>query len=373
MDELQLKELLEKYHLGTANAEERTLLESWYLSEAAKTGEEIRQDKLISTQQRISELITMRTGISLNKGLKKSAPTWPRIAIAASLLLMLSTGGYFFLNRKTSINQTASTKQDIAPGGNRAILTLSNGSKVNLTDAKNGNIAGQFGVAISKTAKGQIIYTATGKALADQFNIIETPNGGEYQVILPDGSHVWLNAASSLKYPVSFTGTDRKVELTGEAYFEVAHNKAKPFRVASQGQTVEVLGTHFNIMAYGEDAMKTTLLEGSVKVIKGLSSRIMKPGEQAVVTKNILVLQADVEDATAWKDGRTSFKAANIATLMRSLSRWYDVAVEYRGDIPDKTFTGSIPRNSNLSTMLKILGEMDIHAHIEGRKIIVTP
>ncbi|TRW21486.1 FecR family protein [Flavobacterium zepuense] len=301
----------------------------------------------------------------------------PAISIAAMILLGLSFVGIMLVMRSKKQQNVVVVKNrnDIAPGGSVATLILSDGSKVDLNSTKDGSIAQQSGTTISKTADGQVIYTNTGKSLALQYNTIETPKGGEYQVVLPDGTKVWLNAASSLKYPTSFSSLkERDVELTGEAYFEVTHNKAQPFRVKTTKQTVEVLGTHFNIMAYSKEAgTSTTLLEGSVKVINGKNFKIIKPGQQAVVQQDIKVQQADTDAAIAWKNGRTYFKNTDIPTMMRTISRWYNVEVVYQGEVTHELFTGGISRKSNLSSLLKILASSGIHASIEDHKLIVKP
>jgi transmembrane sensor len=234
----------------------------------------------------------------------------------------------------------------------------------------------QGNTSVTKSKNGELNYSISTDERPDRldFNSVTTPKGGEYRVVLPDGSHVWLNAASSLKFPVSFRGRERRVELTGEAYFEVAHNKALPFRVVTSSQVVQVLGTHFNVMAYADEGpAKTTLLEGSVKVGVGGTTKIIVPGQQAVADKTLSVRAVDAEAVVAWKNGQTYFKNTDIPTMMRTLSRWYDVEVEYQGKIPERRFTGGIPRKSNLSTMLRILGEMDIHTRIQGHKIVIKP
>jgi ferric-dicitrate binding protein FerR (iron transport regulator) len=257
-------------------------------------------------------------------------------------------------------------------------LTLSDGSQVALNNAHNGTLASQGNVMINKNKDGQIVYANSGEDSAlqnDGYNTATTPRGGQFQLILSDGTKVWLNAASSIKYPVVFKGNERKVELTGEAYFEVAHNKKKPFKVISNGQTVEVLGTHFNINAYNnENAVRTTLLEGSVRVSTGDKNKVIKPGEQAQLKNGDFQIAAvDVNEVIAWKNGLFQFKDANIIDIMKQLSRWYDVDIKYEGSIPDRKFSGSISRNVNASQLLDILSFEKIHFRIEGKTIIVTP
>jgi len=312
--------------------------------------------------------------------------TWGKIAAAASILLFLSVSGYFLWHKQAPGKQIAHNQPrhyDIAPGGNKAILTLANGKQIALTDAKNGTLAKQGAITINKTSNGQIIYTAaatiaqTPQLIA--YNTITTPRGGQYQLTLADGTKVWLNAASSIKYPTAFTGNERRVEITGEAYFEVVHNAAKPFRVICNGQTVEDIGTHFNINAYSDEkAVKTTLLEGSVKVSSTGEDKILKPGEQSQLESgNIHVANANVDEVVAWKNGLFDFTDANVADVMRQLARWYDVDVEYQGKIPETLFTGKLHRNVNASQILDILSYFKVQFKIENegakKKIIVMP
>jgi transmembrane sensor len=307
---------------------------------------------------------------------------WSRIAVAASVLLFLSVGSYFLLHKKQVARKIALNQHhDLAPGGNKAILTLSSGEQISLSDAKNGIIAKENREIIQKAADGSIVYRGNSAATGNQplvYNTITTPRGGQWPVVLPDGSRVMLNAASALRYPVAFTNKERVVELTGEAYFEVAHDAAKPFRVISNGQTVEVLGTHFNINAYNDEpAMVTTLLEGSVKVGKDNAVATIKPGEEAVwanYAHQFKVDQADVDAAVAWKNGLFQFNHASIESIMRQASRWYDVEISYKANIPQLTFSGNLPRNVNASRLLEILSITGVHFNIEGKKIIiVTP
>jgi len=208
------------------------------------------------------------------------------------------------------------------------------------------------------------------------YNTATTPRGGQYQFILSDGTKVWLNSASSIKYPVQFIGNERKVELTGEAYFEVVHNAKMPFRVVSNGQTVEDLGTHFNINAYNdENVIKTTLLEGSVKVSSAAGNNTIKPGQQAVLNNgNISVINdADLDAAVAWKNGFFYFDDNNIQEVMRQLARWYDVDIKCEGELPSRQFSGEISRNVKASQILDILSFKKIHYKIDGKSIVITP
>ena len=303
-------------------------------------------------------------------------------AAAVIILCLLSISTYYYYNHREADKIVENIpvqheSNEILPGGNKAILTLSNGQVIDLTNSQNGTLLSQANTTIEKS-NGLLSYSTENNKTSEMiFNTISTPNGGQYQLILSDGTKVWLNAASSLKYPISFQGTERKVELTGEAYFEVAPDKSKPFRVASNDQEVLVLGTHFNINAYGnEESSQTTLLEGSVKVTIHQNARLLKPGQQArVFPSNEIKIVNDVEtDAViAWKNEKFQFVKADIRTVMRQIERWYDVTVEYQADISTH-FGGSISRNVNLEQVLTILQQTDkVRFEVKGKKIIVLP
>lgn len=307
------------------------------------------------------------------------------MAAAAILLMMLGAGLIFFKSERLQSIKTniAYKKQDILPGGNKAILTLPSGERVVLTDSTVNQLANQTGGSIIKAANGILVYKAnslaenseTGEAI---FNTISTPRGGQYQVILPDGTHVWLNAVSSLKFPAAFKGGKRLVELNGEAYFEVAKNKEMPFIVHTENQEVEVLGTHFNINSYADEAStKTTLLEGSVKVTAKGNQKVLTPGDQAQINKNtkeIKVMPVSLEEAVAWKNGYFVFNDEKLESIMHRVSRWYDVDYEFEGKQGNLSFLGVIERTKNISSLLKVLESTgNVHFKIEGRKIIVMP
>ncbi|SDM51241.1 protein of unknown function [Daejeonella rubra] len=377
------KELLEKYKTGSCTPEEILLLQKWFHHLHEDEVSELTDADLRKAQNELRQKMTSLTGKS------SEVILWPRIISAAAIIIIISVGTLFYLNNIKKSNTThaiSEVKNDISPGGNIATLTLADGRKISLTDAKNGQLAEQSGIKIHKTADGQLVYTISNSDNSSQslsYNIIETPPGGQYQVNLPDGSKVWLNSASSLRYPVRFSGNERRVEISGEAYFEVAHNNRMPFRVTNASQTVEVLGTHFNIMAYpDETSTNTTLLEGSVRVIKENKSKIISPGQQTrVMNGNIDVVSVDVNEATAWKDGFFMFKNEEIQSIMRQISRWYNLEVEYQGNIPEKVFGGKISRSRNVSDVLEVLESTgSIHFKIipgdslgRERRIIVMP
>jgi transmembrane sensor len=311
-----------------------------------------------------------------------STPTiklWPRIAITAAVVALIALGIYFFnfSGFSGSIGSSRSSyANDVAPGRNTAIITLANGKTVNLSGAKTGVVidADQFayndGTEI-KTSSGDEHLSST----AQELLTVSTPRGGTYQVTLPDGTRVWLNAASSLKFISGFNNPGhqhRKVELVGEAYFEVAKDKNHPFIVDSEGQQVTVLGTHFNISSYDDDsAVRTTLLEGRVKI----NESILKPGEQSVLTGGqIKIISADIESAMAWKNGDFIFKGEDFKTTMRKISRWYDVDITYDPNVNDNIELGGwVSRKSKLSEVLsRIELAGDVHFKVEGRRVFVT-
>jgi transmembrane sensor len=330
-----------------------------------------------------------------------------RIAAAASVLLLLTAGGWFLLNRmsKTAVT-TAAVVSDVAPGGNKALLTLADGSTIVLDNAANGVVAQEGNAEVVKLKNGQLMYKTADGNLAGAsteltYNTLSTPKGGEYKIVLPDGSQVWLNAESSITYPTAFNAKERKVQVTGEAYFEVAKlvtvkgKKRVPFLVdiknrktgGNMGQ-VQVLGTHFNINAYDDEKLvKTTLLEGKVKIVKHETvngkrerdneiSAVLSPGEQAVLASHSPLTidhSPDVNAVMAWRNGVFHFEKADIQTVMRQLSRWYDVEVVYKRDIEkDDPLFFEVKRNTNLSDVLKVLNLAGgAKFSIEDKKIIV--
>ncbi|MEO6521794.1 MAG: FecR domain-containing protein [Mucilaginibacter sp.] len=301
----------------------------------------------------------------------KTRRLWPSIAVAVSVAIAVMTGGYFYYSNKDQASERTYAN-DIKPGGNRAFLTLGNGKRISITDALNGDIATENGVKITKSANGEIIYTASGNADKFVIDVFETPRGGTSQVILPDGTHVWLNAESSLKYPSSFASLkDRKVELNGEAYFEVSKDRSHPFIVRTNKQEVEVLGTHFNINSYTDNSsIKTTLLEGSVKVSTADLTETLTPGQQATLTGNrIQVAAVETEDVVAWKNGYFMFTNETFESIMAKVGRWYNVEIEFADpELKKKTFFGSISRFENISEVLKMLERTDLVTFEVGKE-----
>lgn len=305
-------------------------------------------------------------------------------AAAVIIICIFSVGAYLLIKpgnikeiSKTASHINSNHKNEIPPGKNVAVLTLADGSSIILDSSHNGTLTTQGNSRILKL-NGMISYNNLNKKDAPVlYNTISTPRGGTYLLVLTDGTKVWLNAASSLRYPANFVGKQRKVELLGEAYFEVAKNAAMPFKVEVNGMEVEVLGTHFNINSYeDEPVIATTLLEGSVKINKNNSTSLLKPGQQAEVKKNgdvHIINKADVEEAIAWKEGKFQFDRADIHMVMRQIARWYNVDVDYKGTISSH-FGGTISRNVNLSQVLNMLhltGEVKFE--VKDQKVLVMP
>ncbi|WP_428430132.1 FecR family protein [Pedobacter sp.] len=295
---------------------------------------------------------------------------------AAIIVIAASFSMFFFLNKKKDHVYTA----DVLPGNNKAILTLADGKKISLSDAVTGDIAEQSGISISKTADGQIVYSIakTANVEDDRKNTISTPNGGEWKIKLPDGSLVWLNAASSLTYSLNIaTAKQRSVELQGEAYFEVAKDKAHPFIVSTSRQKVEVLGTHFNINSYpDEQVTKTTLLEGSIRVLhnKTQEAEILQPGEQSIVSAaGIKVNEVDTDEFVAWTKGYFMFNNERQESIMRKLARWYNVEVEYADEAARNVmYYGTVSRFEKVSKVLRKFEQTgEVRFDIKASKIIV--
>lgn len=310
---------------------------------------------------------------------------WGRMVAAAIIILLLGTATYLYINKGRTNNTTTTPAiaEIKAPSTTNAVLTLANGQQIELNKTPNGNIAQQNNATITKLDNGQIVYNniaATNGPLT--YNTLTVPRGSQVvNIVLADGSKVWLNAASSIRYPVAFTGNERQVEMTGEVYFEVAKNAKKHFIVnIPGGASVEVLGTHFNINAYpDEDAIKTTLLEGSVKVRPAKANEnitILKPGEQAELSGNSPLTihhSPDLEAVMAWKNGRFEFGGNTIEPIMQQIARWYDVQIEYRGPKPADNFMGGTSRQANVSELLKVLEQTQaVRFQIEDKKIIIS-
>ncbi len=312
------------------------------------------------------------------KGLSRR---WYFTAVAAAILLLI-TGGYWFFKEKTPAPATAAvshrdTAQDVQPGKNKAVLALADGRKIVLDSATMGLLASQ-GNAQVVYKDGKVSYEAPGATgnSGPLFNTLSTANGESFSLTLSDGTRLWLNAASSARFPVVFNGPERRVEITGEVYFEVAKNKAQPFIVSANGMEVQALGTAFNVNAYTDErSTKTTLVEGSVKVSHHHQQVMLQPGQQSTLQQDGKLAPGkaiNVQEVVAWKEGVFYFDNATLETILRQFARWYDVRVRYEGTIKDRKFFGIIGRNSNLSSVLKLLKANDISFRIEGKELVVT-
>lgn len=264
---------------------------------------------------------------------------------------------------------------DIRPGENRAILTLADGSVIRLDDAVKGVISQQGDAEIKKVADGEIVYNQAGNRVQDsRINTVSTPRGGQFRITLPDGSAVWLNSSSLIRFPTGFEAAERRVEIEGEVFFEVKKDATRPFRVVFGGNEVEVLGTSFNIAHYSDEAVsRTTLVEGAVSFRGGGKVSVLKPGQEASVTESgvVSIADVDVEEAIAWKNGLFFFQDADVGSVMRQVSRWYDVEVVYEGTFSKKQLRGKVPRSEALSELMNMLHYAGLRYRMEGRKIIV--
>jgi ferric-dicitrate binding protein FerR (iron transport regulator) len=381
------KELLTRYLAGHCTPAEEQLVKEWYDS-----FEELSPYFENENSEEAIELKT-NTKATIQSIIANELPHISRVrkiisysSVAAAILVLLMAGLYWMLSKegakkiKVAKAPVYIDSTSITPGTNKAVLTLADGSKVVLDNAANGMLAQQNNVQVVKSKDGELKYqpaNSNGQTTI-AYNMLLTPRGGQYRIALPDGSTVWLNAASSIRFPTAFIGNERNVEITGEAYFEVKKNASMPFTVKmNNGTVVKVLGTHFNINAYDdEESIKTTLLEGSVEVssIGNRQSAILNPGEQVSLSHESQLSQpipVQTDEVMAWKNGLFQFNNVTIETVMRQVARWYDVQVVYERDVSQDLFRGKIYRNAAISQLLTILELGGAHFKIEGKKIIV--
>lgn len=383
MDQERLQELLDKFAEGKCTTEEIAELQQWYdnLSLYKKSDPPLAKgndDAFLEQKYGDFRQLIAEPSTETNPAKRLWNIRW--LQIAAGLALFTSLYFLMWYDKRPKENAgvpTESTGDDIAPGTNMAFLTLSTGERILLDSAAKGIVALQGGTEVRKVDSGRIEYKAAlGQQEAVLYNMVSTPRGGQYQVTLPDGSKIWLNAASSIRYPTVFTGNERTVDVTGEVYFEVAKNSSMPFKVRMRHQTeVEVLGTHFDVNAYDDEGkITTTLLEGSVRVTANGQSKQIHPGQRATSEHNNIVV-TDVPDATttiAWKDGYFHFDNATIESVMRQISRWYNIEVSYKGTATIENLTGRISRNTNLATVLDLLRSAGIKFEMNNRVIIIS-
>ncbi|WP_160716461.1 FecR family protein [Chitinophaga solisilvae] len=380
MDNEIFKKLLQKHADGRAlSPEEEVLLQQGY--------DELLEEELTATEK--EDALSAETGRDLRRRIDHIIASrqtkrfrlkdFRRIAAALLAGIILLAGAYWLRPGKTGNNG----RHEILPGNNIASLTLSDGSVIALDSVQNGTIALQGGVRIEKDTSGNIRYHAEARTgvMPAATNTIATPRGGQYRIILPDGSVAMLNAASSLSYPVCFAEKERRVKMTGEVYFEIRQQKMPggkenvPFFVESAGQEVQVLGTHFNINAYSDEpAVKTTLAEGSVKVRSaGGRSVLLKPGQQAVLAKQLTVQPADITEQLAWVSGDFVFRGETLESVLRQVGRWYDVSAEYPPHIGQLRFNGMISRSQPLSAIIGMIqSTKKASVTIKERRLIVT-
>lgn len=390
-NEARLIYLFQRHMNGSLSPEEERELHDWAESSADNqqllrdmTDPDYREQGIRNLQHFDVEPALQRVKSQRRKPVSRSIYFY-RYAAAAACVIAICFAGYHFYNSRPAIHPTQpiTRSNDIQPGTNKAILTLADGSKISLSDAADGKLAEQAGIQITKTADGELVYKVVKPGASDHqpaYNTVATPNGGQHQIVLEDGSKVWLNAASSLKFPSTFEGAaNRMVELHGEAYFEIAKDATHPFMVKTDQQEVKVLGTQFNINSYPEEAStRTTLLEGAVSVtvtnLPGSGPQLLKPGQQAVVKAgSIQVILVDTEEETAWKNGLFSFNGEDFKTVMRMISRWYDVDVAYEYDPGALHIGGEVSRKRNITEVLKMLEVTgDVKFKIKGRMITVT-
>ncbi|WP_295124877.1 FecR family protein [uncultured Chitinophaga sp.] len=363
MEEQALLALIARVENGTATEYELARYNEWCNEQQANN---------LPVEDFGRKRVQMLRGINKKIGRKPLSVTISRVAAAAVLLVLVSAGLYRFLAPTPA---RMSNKEGL-PGIERAMLTLADGSRIELDDAEEGELANQHGVKVVKLPDNQLAYEGEGNAMA--YNTLETPRGAKYRITLPDGSTVWLNASSSLRFPTSFKGEDRQVELQGEAYFDVAKNASKPFKVKLHQMDVQVLGTQFNVMAYNDEPnVRSTLLDGSVRLHDETGEVLLTPGQQGTRqngTDGFVVTKVNAADAVAWKNGFLVFENEEIETVMRKIARWYNVEVEISEKVAGKRFGGTISQQKDVQsvlTALEITGS--VHFKMQGNKIYVMP
>lgn len=379
MERNELAILSKKYLAGAASDEEKDRLLQWYnaYDEEALTAYLAGPETETDLEQRMRHRLMAATAPEI-RVVPMRRNGWKA---AAAVLVLVTAGAGFYLWQPGKKQVLAEKVAAITHGSDKATLTLADGTVVNLDSAGTGVLTVQGNSKVEKTTHGQIVYkNSNASAPAVSYNVLRTPRGGQYRITLPDGTDVWLNANSSVSYPTAFTGKERKVDITGEAYFEVAEDAERPFTVkVNSNMDVLVLGTHFNINAYADEStINTTLLEGAVLVRTTGAMRHLNPGQQAKATPAgdgiVKVGRVDVNSAIAWKNGYFSFEDADIPTVMRQLSRWYNIEVKYSDRIPEETFTGEIGRSLTQEQLLKVLSQAKINFKVEeGRRIIIYP
>jgi transmembrane sensor len=378
MDKNRLFFLIDRVNKGLATPDELAEYDA-YLNRLTTSQSEWDND--LGPEQETREELRNMLAAHINPQPVRHIRRWVRIAAAAVLLIGLTTGGYLALRQSKPVLVVQNQKPDLAPGRNQATLTLANGRKIYLTKSFTGKLAQQGATVIQMGQSGAVTYNG-GIAKVDgqkmAYNTLTTKRGEQFPLVLSDGTKVFLNSASSITYPVAFNGTDRKVTVKGEAFFEVVHDAAHPFKVQVANEVVEDVGTSFNINAYeDEPLMKTTLVTGRAKIISKQQSVMLKPGQAAVSnhdSEKMVVKDVDVDQAIAWKNNYFLFDGDNLESIMRKVSRWYDVDVEFKDNsLKTLTFSGTISRFKNVSSVLKKMEWTGpVHFELVDKKIIVT-
>lgn len=387
---LQIAQLIYRQRSGELSEQEQETLNTWLAAseQNRRLFAELSSEQLEAITRSEADQESLQASIErvyLATGIKPGPAniymskwkTW-RWAAAVLVLAIAGAWGLRLVKENKQPPLAAVHTADVAPGSRKATLQLGNGSTIVLDDAQNGVIANQGKTVIKKSANGQLVYDASAAVATEiTYNTIATPNGGEYEVILPDGSHVWLNAASSIRFPAAFTGNTRQVEINGEAYLEIVKNAKAPFIVVSGKHSVEVLGTAFNIHSYPkEENIATTLIKGSIRIAAGKNTKVLQPGQQSLVSRNAgdirLAAEVNMEEVLAWRNGKFIFDDTNMKTVVSQLERWYDVSIDYTG-MEDYRFNGEISRNVSLSKVLKMMElTSNIHYKINDRNIYMT-
>jgi len=379
MTEEEARYLLARYRRGECSKQEREAIEAWIDGELKRQSWNSTPEEKVAFGRRLKEKIDRVVAADQDTALlvrmkRRRKVLFIRLSAVACIILAFIFGKHLVLPPPAIEQQF---RHDIVPGGDKATLTLADGKQVVLTGANNGKLGQQGNAEINNSSDGYLSYNEIIQSKTEPlaYNVLTTPPGGQYRLRLVDGTIVWLNAASSIKYPTAFPGTERQVVVTGEAYFDVSENAGKPFIVKAGTETIQVLGTQFNVKAYSDEpSVKTTLVEGSVKITGGQGSLLLKAGQQTLLQKDHLsVVNANVEEAVAWKNGYFRFNSEDVESIMRKLARWYNIEVRYEGPKPTEQFSGTMSRSRNISEVLDHLSYSNsVHFRVDGRIVTVS-
>jgi Fe2+-dicitrate sensor, membrane component len=387
MNNSRLSELLDKYLSNSITESEKDQLllmiqSNSYVPELERVVDQhlMKNDFDQEENDELRELIFERIKQRIPARARIAAITWRRIAAAAAVVIFLVMGYVLIINHKKdkpiAQHHEQIIKNDVQPGKYKAKLTLANGQTIIINDSTSRELARQGNATIVNSGNQLIYQTKKNSAIGVLYNTLSTGRGETYSMVLSDGSKVWLNSISSIRFPVTFAGKERKVEITGEAYFQVKHNPKMPFKLNANGVEVQDLGTEFNVNDYNDEpVIKTTLVSGKAKVIKGNKNHLLDPGQEVQIKQDelIFIANADIEQTTAWKNGLFRFRGTDVGTVMRQLARWYNVDVDYQDKIPDGHFTGMVNRGVTLVEVLKMLELSGIHSRLNGTRLTVTP